>query len=66
MVEIAEQFEANMPTNTELDADIVELQDIISESTQSITYQEARAFGESLLEFFKAFSEEGIKDDSTT
>lgn len=66
MVDIAEQFETDIPTNTGLDADIVELQTIISESTQSVTYQEARAFGESLLEFFKAFSEEGVKDDSAT
>lgn len=47
-------------------ASVVALQDIVNlEYAEAITYDEACELGESLVEFFEAFSGEGAGNDDT-
>ena len=66
MVEVKVQSGVETYDNTKQDASIVALQDIVSlEYAEAITYDEAWELGESLLEFFEAFSGEGVGNDDT-
>lgn len=66
MVEVKVQSGVETYDTTKQDASIVALQDIVSlEYAEAITYDEAWELGESLLEFFEAFSEEGAGNDDT-
>ncbi|NCU38754.1 hypothetical protein EOL96_06935 [Candidatus Saccharibacteria bacterium] len=66
MVEIKAISGTERQEKTTQDTSIVALQDIVEiEYAKVITYEEAQELGEALLEFFGAFSEEGVGDGDT-
>lgn len=66
MVEIRTISRAETQRETTQDTGIIALQDIVEiEYAQAITYEEAQELSEALLEFFEAFSEEGVGDGDT-
>jgi hypothetical protein len=66
VVEVSTESEVKTYSDISKDTSIVALQQIMElEYAEAISYEEAWELGESLLEFFEAFSAEGIGNGST-